>query len=500
MLTLCLIAATHQSKTDYPAPGPFKPTWDSLKSYRCPSWYKDAKFGIWSVWGPQSVPEQGDWYARKMYQEDDPDYAYHVAHYGHPSKFGYKDIIALWKAEKWNPHQLISLYKKAGAKFFVVMANHHDNYDLWNSKYQPRWNSVHSGPHKDVVGMWRKEALAQGLRFGVTEHAARSLNWLQTSHMADTRGPLKGVPYDGANPEFQDLYHPPFPESGIGYPHHPTQAWIDEWVNRTTDLLHTYKPDLFYFDGGVPFGEAGLKLVTDYYNTNAEDHRGKNEAVLCVKNTIDGTYVDGTCVLDVERGAIKDISPKPWQSETCIGDWFYKKGIRYKTSAEVVRMLADIISKNGTFLLNAPLSPQGTLDKEAVDTLTGIGNWLSSNGEAVYASHPYTVFGEGPHNSTGQMFQEDNGYNAEDIRFTTKKGALYAFVLGRPTGNVTIKSPINRKIASIKLLSTHEPCPWKETQSGLEIRPPLHHLDEIANVFKIEFQNKNGHQEMAQTS
>jgi alpha-L-fucosidase len=426
-----------------------------------------------------------------MYEENDPDYAYHVAHFGHPSRFGYKDIIALWKAQSWNPHRLMNLYKRAGARFFVVMANHHDNYDLWNSKYQPRWNSVNSGPHKDIVGTWKKEALANGLRFGVTEHAARSLNWMQTSHMADTKGPLKGMPYDGANPEFQDLYHPPFPESGIGYPHHPTQAWIDEWVNRTNDLLHRYKPDLFYFDGGVPFGEAGLRLVTDYYNTNAADHAGKNEAVLCVKNTIDGTFVDGTCLLDVERGAIKGISPEPWQSETCIGDWFYKEGIRYKTSAEVVRMLADIISKNGTFLLNAPLTPEGTLDREAEETLIGVGKWLSANGEAVYGTRPYAVFGEGPHNSTGQMLQEDSGYSAEDIRFTTKNGALYAFVLGLPSGQVEIKSPVPGKITSIKLLASGKACAWKKTESGLTISLPPTGLDEIANVFKIQFQKQS---------
>jgi alpha-L-fucosidase len=487
MLALLLLPLIQQGSAPYPLPGAFKPSWDSLRSYRCPDWYRDAKFGIWSVWGPQSVPKQGDWYARRIYQENDPDYAYHVAHYGHPSKFGYKDIIALWHAEKWDPRRLMSLYKKAGAKFFVVMANHHDNYDLWNSKYQPRWNSVSSGPHKDIVGIWRKEALANGLRFGVTEHAARSLNWMQPSHMSDTKGPLAGVPYDGANPEFQDLYHPPFPESGIGYSHHPTQAWINEWVNRTTDLLHTYKPDLFYFDGGVPFGEAGLKLVTDYYNTNTADHGGRNEAVLCVKNTIDGTFVDGTCLLDVERGAIKNISPEPWQSETCIGDWFYKEGIRYKTSGEVVRMLADIISKNGTLLLNAPLSPEGRLDKEAEKTLSGIGDWLRVNGEAVYGTRSYVVFGEGLHNSTGQMFQEDSGYTADDIRFTTKNGILYAFVLGLPTGSVMIKSPILGRVASIQLLSTNKPCSWRQGEGVLRIEPPHSGLNEIANVFRIRF-------------
>src|SRR5437868_4580097 len=159
------------------APAPFKPTWDSLvDGYRTPEWFRDAKFGIWAHWTAQCVPEMGDWYARRMYIEGDPDYRYHVKHYGHPSKFGFKDIDHIWRAEKWDPERLLALYKKAGARYFVALANHHDNFDCYDSAYQP-WNSVRIGPRRDIVGGWERAARAAGLRFGVTVHAARAWSW-----------------------------------------------------------------------------------------------------------------------------------------------------------------------------------------------------------------------------------------------------------------------------------------------------------------------------------
>jgi alpha-L-fucosidase len=188
------------------AEGPFKPTWESLKEYRCPDWFRDAKFGIWAHWGPQAVPGEGDWYARNMYIQGSAQYNYHVEHYGHPSKFGYKDIIPLWKAEKWDPDRLMALYKKAGARYFVSQAVHCDNFDLWNSRFH-KWNAVAMGPKHDVVGDWQKAAKKQGLPFGVSEHVGYSRCWFQTSHGADKTGPLARVAYDGADAKWQDLYH-----------------------------------------------------------------------------------------------------------------------------------------------------------------------------------------------------------------------------------------------------------------------------------------------------
>ena len=244
-------AATNALAADWQIrPGRFTPDWDSLQRYRCPDWFRDAKFGIWAVWGPEAVPAAGGWYARDMYIEGSAQYKYHLEHFGHPSKFGYKDIVALWKAENWNPDRLMGLYKKAGAKYFAAIANHHDNFDCWDSKHHA-WNSVQKGPKKDIVGLWRAAALKHGLRFGVTEHNARSWSWFNVNKGADKHGPFVGVPYDGNDPKYADLYFPPHVENGQAYPKNPPESFIQNWFLRTRELIDNYQPDLMYYDGGV---------------------------------------------------------------------------------------------------------------------------------------------------------------------------------------------------------------------------------------------------------
>ncbi len=239
------------------APGPFQPKLESLQQYQCPEWFRDAKFGIWAHWGPQAVPMDGDWYARHMYEQGSGQYADHLARYGHPSTNGYKDIIPLWKAEKWDPDRLMSLYKQAGARYFVSMGCHHDNFDLWNSRFH-RWNAVNMGPHRDVVGDWQRAAHKYGLRFGVSEHMGASFTWFQASHGSDKTGPLAGVPYDGADPRYEDLYHQrAAADDKEWYSKDP--RWHREWYQRISDLIGNYHLDLLYTDGGVPFGHVGSK-------------------------------------------------------------------------------------------------------------------------------------------------------------------------------------------------------------------------------------------------
>jgi alpha-L-fucosidase len=477
--------------------GKFEPTLDSFQQYQAPDWFRDAKFGIWSVWGPESVPEQGDWYARKMYMQGDPDYNYQVQTYGHPSVFGYKDIIALWNPVEWNPDQLMALYKQIGAKYFVVLANHHDNYDMWNSKYQPRWNSVAVGPHKDIVGLWRAAALKAGLRFGVTEHNARSYSWFQTSHRADTSGPLTGVPYDGNDPAFDDLYHPKFSSETVVYPVDPPAAWTHEWFLRDQDLLDSYHPDLFAFDGGIPFGDVGRKLVAHYYNANMQWHQGTLQAVMCVKDMPgEGEFRPGTCVQDIERGSAKGILPLPWQTETCIGDWYYKKNITYKTPSLVVHMLCDIVSKNGNLLLNAPLSPDGELDDSAVQTLTSVGKWLEVNGEAIYGTRPWRIYGEGPAMTCGGGFSEGNdNYGAQDFRFTTKGPVLYAIGMAWPQNGACVVTSLGSKatpgfsVSNVELVGSSGLLDWHQTDAGLEVTLPAFEPGDYAYVLKITGRN-----------
>jgi alpha-L-fucosidase len=324
----------------------FTPELESFRQYRYPDWFRDAKFGIWAHWGPQAVPRQGDWYARRMYIEKDPAYKYHLEHYGHPSKFGYKDIIPLWKAERWDPYRLMALYKKAGAKYFVSMASHHDNFFLWDSKIH-RWNAVNMGPMKDIVGLWQQAAKKEGLRFGVSEHLGASYTWFQPGHGADKSGPMRGVPYDGANPEYQDLYHPKTAPDD--------NQWLtkdsvnqQDWLACITELIDIYHPDLLYSDGELPFGEVGRTMLAHYYNQDILRNGGKLEAVYTCKHLVS----EGRWVMDIERGAMDSISIDPWQTDTSIGDWYYRTGQKYMTGTEIIQMLVDIVSKNGNLLLN----------------------------------------------------------------------------------------------------------------------------------------------------
>ena len=317
------------------APGPYIGTADSLTNYSYPEWFRDAKFGIWAHWGPQAVPMEGDWYARKMYQQGQSDYNNHLERWGHPSTNGWKDIIPLWKAENWDPEKLMELYKKAGARYFVSMGVHHDNFFLWNSKLH-RWNAVQMGPHRDVVGEWQKAAKKNGLPFGVSEHLGASFTWFQDAHRSDKTGPLAGVPYDGANSNYWDLYHFPADPGDRGW-YSKNPRWQQEWFNEIEELVDNYKPDLLYSDGGVPFGnEVGLSQIANFYNVNAAAHGGKCQAVYTCKQPSGGRWVQ-----DYERGVNGGISPYPWQTDTSIGDWFYNRHWKYQPLSWIVHMLVD---------------------------------------------------------------------------------------------------------------------------------------------------------------
>ena len=266
-------------------PGPFTGTPASLQAYRFPAWFTDAKFGIWSHWGPQSGVEYGDWYARNMYIQGSGQYNYHVETYGHPSKIGYKDLIPQFKAARWDPDHLMDLYVKAGAKYFFSMGVHHDNFDMWNSKYQPRWNAVATGPKRDIVGEWANAARKRGLRFGVSEHLSNTYDWLAPAHTSDTTGPFAGVPYDGTDPAFADLYHDytgqpaDFARTAEAMGRVAPDRWKLQYFRRIKDLIDQYQPDLLYTDGGIPFDEYGYSTVAELYNVSAAKHNGKVEAV-----------------------------------------------------------------------------------------------------------------------------------------------------------------------------------------------------------------------------
>jgi len=475
-------------------PGPFRPDASSLKTYQTPDWFRDAKFGIWSHWGPQAVPRAGDWYARNMYIYGSDQYKHHLAHYGHPSKSGYKDIIPLWKAEKFDPEALMALYKKAGARYFVSMGVHHDNFDLWDSRYH-EWNAVKMGPHRDIVGDWQKAALKAGLRFGVSEHLGASYAWFAPSHGYDQMWPQLGVSYDGADPKYASLYHP-----AHNQPYRGSSSWYttdarfqQEWFNRISDLLTHYQPDLLYSDGGIPFGNVGRTLIANFYNASVAKHGGKLEAVYDHKNIGSGEFIREAGVQDVERGVMEGINPLPWQTDTSIGDWFYSEGYKYKTTSEVVHMLADIVSKNGNLLLNVVQYPDGSLPPEPMQFLKEMAAWMEVNGDAIYGTRPWKIFGEGPTKAAAGHFQENTAYTPQDIRFTTKDGALYAITLGTPANTVRIQSLgtkaglETRPVKAVTLLGSNTPLRWEQSGEALTIQLPATLPSQMASSFRISF-------------
>jgi alpha-L-fucosidase len=452
--------------------GLFQPNEQSLKQYQCPDWFRDAKLGIWAVWGPESVPMQGDWYARNLYLQGSGQNQFHVEHYGHPSKFGFKDIIPLWKAEKWEPERLMALYQKAGAKYFCMIAMHHDNFDCWDSKFQ-RWNAVNMGPKRDIAGEWQKAARKFGLRFGMTEHLAASWWFYSAAKGADTKGPMAGVPYDGADPKYADLYWSgnEKPDGNYYLPNAP-DAVKRTWFNRIRDMVDRYHPDLVYSDSPLPYPEEyGRELLAHFYNDNLQQHAGKLEAVYTCKQDSQGRWVQ-----DLERGVMPGISPHPWQTDTCVGGWYYQTGGGYKSSATVLRMLADIVSKNGNLLLNFPPRPDGTLDEQEMKILADLAAWMPINGEAIFGTRPWMVYGEGPSRAKGGMFNEDKlRYSAQDIRFTTKGEALYALALGWPDDRRLIVRSLATpagKVGKVSLLGYQGQLSWEQTDAGLAVTLP----------------------------
>ena len=417
-------------------PGPFEATLESLQAYECPQWFRDAKFGIWSHWGPQSVPMYGDWYARNMYIEGSEQYRYHWRRYGHPSVFGYKDLVRLWKGERFDPSGLMDLYVEAGARYFVGQAMHHDNFDNFDSAHNP-WNSVKVGPMKDICALWQAEAKRRGLPFGLSEHLGASYTWLAVSHGADQNGPYAGVPYDGADPANQSLYRDNDSEqleTADGwhwYTRNP--KYHEDWFRRIKDVIDKFQPDLLYSDGEVPFQDVGYAIVAHLYNTSAASHGGVNRAVYNLKqhdakNTAAGITKIG--VLDIERGLASESLPEPWQDDTSIGDWFYNVRDVYKTAEDIADTLVDVVSKNGNLLMNVTQKPDGTIDDEARHTLKTLAKWINSNGEGIYGTRPYVKYSEGKNALAGGAFQENRAqWQSTDFRFTTKDSAVFAYMM-----------------------------------------------------------------------
>ncbi len=462
----CQNTSSKSSETDVLQAARFEPTWDSLQQYSCPEWFRDAKFGIYVHWGVYSVPAQGCWYGRNMYERNRPQYQYHRDNWGHPSEFGYKDFIPMWKAENFDPDVWLRLFKEAGARYFAPCASHHDGFDLWDSPH--KYNAVNMGPQKNLLRMLKDATLKHGLRWGVTTHLARNYNFFQPGYGADPEGPYKGIPYIQDTKENREFYHPHHGDINPKYPRNPSESWKESWSTRLKDLIDRYDPDLLYFDGAVPFdiddGLTGRRILAHYYNRGLIRHLGKNQVVLTIKTARDGhgIYQEGIATLDLERHRLDSLRPEPWQTDDTIGVryWSHALGMAYRPVDELIDSYVDIVSKNGNLLLNVPPRADGTFDDETIRILEEIGMWNRQNGEAIFGTRPWICFGE------------------DTVRFTRSQDGqiLYAIFLSWPgQGRSTLKSLANSenvikgKIQSVTVLGSNQSLEYEHDAQGLHL-------------------------------
>jgi alpha-L-fucosidase len=509
-----------------PAARPFQPTWESLiGGYRTPDWFRDAKLGIWAHWGPQCVPERGDWYGRQMYIQGNPYYEHHLRTYGHPTEVGFMEIINRWRADAWDPQDLLDLYEAAGAKYVVAMAQHHDNLDLFESSHP--WNSLRVGPKRDIVGTWEKLVRARGLRFGVSNHGAHAWHWWQTAYGYDAEGPLAGRRYDAARLtradgvgtwweglDPQELYTGPTfaPPDGLTSIE-AMNAWHDardgqwletvpgnnpafvrSWVTRQRELVDRYRPDMVYFDNyGLPLGQHGLDATAYYYNATL----GWRGELPVVNGKRLAPEQRRGVVETFERGFTDALMPEPWQTDTCIGDWHYNRARyvdhSYVPAKAVVQRLCDVVSKNGNLLLNIPMRGDGSIDSDERAILADMAAWMAVNGDAIFASRPWARYGEGPTQVVTGMQNEAGArpWTAQDIRFTTRDGVLYAIALDWPEdGRLRVRSLgatalDGRRVERVEMVGGDAPLPFRQTADELTITLPDRRATTFVPAFRI---------------
>ena len=455
--------------------GPYRPDWESLQEYEAPEWYRDAKFGIFIHWGVYSVPAFGsEWYPRMMYVKGSPEYKHHIATYGPQDKFGYKDFIPMFKAEHFDPAAWAELFKKAGAKYVVPVAEHHDGFAMYDSGLSD-WTVVKMGPHRDTTGELAKAVRAVGLHFGVSSHRVEHNFFL---------GPGRTIPSDISDPKYAAFYGPA--HKWLANPRgtplnndftYVSQAWPNDWLARDAELVEKYQPDIVYFDWWI--GQASIRpnlrrFAAFYYNSSLKygDHVG-------VINFKDYAMQEHSAVLDLERGQLGDIRPLPWQTDTSVSNksWGYIQNDTFKSPEFIVDQLIDIVSKNGNLLLNIGPRSDGTIPEEVQQVLLDVGAWLNVNSEAIYGTRPWRIYGEGPTKVEAGSFHDTavRPYTPEDFRFTTKGDVLYAIGLAWPTdGEAVIHSLTptvgSERVLSIALLGSDAKLQFEQRADGLHVQ------------------------------
>ena len=518
-------------------PGPFQPSWESIEANYpgTPSWLREAKVGIWVHFGPQSAGETGDWYARHLYDEHMTEfYQNHLKRFGHPSEVGYKDVLHTWNPSKLDPEWLTRLYKKSGARFLMIQGVHHDNFDLWNSKYQP-WNAVNIGPHRDLLREWVDACHRHGMRYGVTFHHEYTWWWWQTAFGCDSAGEKAGVPYDG-NLTLEDgkgtwwegydprrLYGidlreyktvgPPdvVPGPGIFTRHLDYARWYaTQWALRIMDVTHHYDPDFIYTDGitqGPFWGDgtgAGFKcnamplVMADFYNRTLRDRGEVNTfSVVKFRRPTNGTIT--TEEFDYPDDIKND---QAWIRETPVGGWFYAPGFIYDASS-IIHFIIEAVCRDGNTAINIPMKPDGSLDDNCEQMLEEVGAWMEACGEGIYGSRAWKTMGEGPRDEKGHLAKIPGGglgkqqaefrYAPDDIRFTQgKNGAVYAFCMTVPSPGQVIsikslgtRSGMMEQIKDVRLLGHRGRLGWQRTEEALEVTCPEELPFDSVIVFRI---------------
>ncbi|MEE1898309.1 alpha-L-fucosidase [Flavobacterium rakeshii] len=489
VLTLAaLTACSDKKKEDEQASGPYQPNWESMKDHDATAeWFKDAKFGIYAHWGVLSVPAYAnDWYARLMHVEGSEENKHHVETYGQPSEFGYHDFVPMFKAENFNADEWADLYVQAGAKFGGIVAEHHDGWANWDSKINP-WNAKSMGPHRDLVGELEKAIHGKGLKFVTSFHMARNLQinkdnpdkWLDDESY---------FPY---NPNMATSSEDP--KLAKLYGNIPKEQFYREWLGQLEEVIDNYSPDLIYFDGKLSKLPDSLKAQFSAYYLNHAAKEGK-QVIITHK---EGELPKSVSIEDFEKGRANQITKEFWLTDetVSVGSWSYTNDLQLKTANDIVDILADIVSKNGALMLNISPMANGTIPQNQKDILITIGKWLKVNGEAIYGTRTWKVFGEGPtKQEKSGMFLDKLDYTAQDVRYTKKDNVIYAIVLGWPGENTTVtlqsftKETLGEKmpqVEAVSVLGSNEKIDFNIDDTGLHFTTPKQKVDDKAFVLKI---------------
>ncbi len=405
--------------------GPYEPTWDSLAAHWVPpEWFRDAKFGIFIHWGLYSLAAHGnEWYVQHMYAGDA---AWHTQNFGPLDKFGYKDFIPLFTVPKYDPQAWAELFKNAGAKYVMPVAEHHDGFAMWDSDLTP-WSAGKMGPKRDLIGELAKAVRAEGLHFAVSSHRIEHYSFISKPNQ----------PSDLDDPLYANFYWV------YGRSQERYQAFVQDWIARQQELIDKYQPDLLYWDNGIngrDHDPEKLAVAAYYYNRAVE--WGKQVGI----NTKQQAFLAGG-IRDYERGRAPDLEPNIWQEDTAMGhnSWGYVTNLQLRNAGEMVHELIDCVSKNGNYLLNISPKGDGSIPADQQLRLLEIGEWLKLNGDAIYGTRPWIKYGEGSYTGTVNA-QSERGitdamlheFTASDIRFTTKGDTLNAILLGWPADNVAV--------------------------------------------------------------